>query len=1066
MKPEYSPVWTPEYPLGYNANRTSPDIDFYISWQQLAEITRTNIFIATDGRRFELPTDKADKPLITYKGNYGNRRTKDNLKERNPYVGIDIDIDEVASGVNKKTITEEQRAKATDDLKVLVTLLTDGRRDLFFSKLSSSGCGLHIVLNLVDIPADSSIELYEKNIFLAVQEQLEDAEVKKLLTYRYNVDMAMLSAAQALHINHDPDVIFNPNKTYAAKLYPLKPEYGEGKVSEDEKVFPVRDANKYDRKMFQRFERFIVENKVRMHYPQIMRLAIIFFQLWPEATLQDFCNHFNNFNEERAKVKHENKLTFLKGLYFSAKRNAARNYDGKKITISSLYYIMGEHNYSYTPELDIHFTGYLSTIEQQLYTVFEEQNNILIEAPTGSGKTYTLFKYLKTLARKYPKLKFVIALPYTGMAEQFAAEQSDDEFKVQVLHGNNKNPYAAYTPLPSLKKDFVAKRKTDETIHEVFSWDGSGLLTDNVRVLKKPAYRTSSFYNKPKIVRKKKCKEIQIETLFEVEKPKQVYYNLYTTTYDSAAQIKNIHTLIIDEAHDLVNQIGFRQEALKELDCVPCQKKILVTATPDALLPEVEDFYHIRCLKDDITKLPLSIIKVKGSITDALKDSIRETKSSVSFINNKPYCNFVQESLALENIKINLYNADTKKTAHSLKLQNESLITDNALCTSYCLEGFNILNPEVERINLCGEYDINKIRQGSARTRRCAPEVRLFIKDTKYTPYDRWQFNRAYEFAKEVSRLQLIVDQLNDIGNTLSADSNQNLFNAFAEDMVYIYKYMDTNSFPEGGCVFPYILDIAAIKAQIHLRYMYFLYHKQRDKWFAELGKYFAVSEPVIKENDAEDPKIAANNFMAFINAGHELIWKFEHYRLNHKKNKKLAFDAEMSAFASENSGLQFKTVWKKWTDRYYKMYEYGKVDFDIIKSPLSFFYWQLQADFAVSVIEGGKTAKEIYTSKRNRMVVDFLMSVDLKAKDYTTDDLFIALNRYLLDSKLKPYKKQKQFFTSIKYILQIKTKQLSKTSTRLVTHLIDVREKAPFNTAAKRKEIKDKLSGNNYAFL
>src|SRR5665213_2416432 len=138
MQPHYSPTC----PLGFNESRFSPHIPFYISWDELFNFTKTGIITDTNGRRYLIPDAKEDRPMFTYKGNFGVRRNNTNFTgERSPYIAIDIDIDEKAAGLSKYSLTEEQRVKASSDIDKLIDELSEGRRDFFFCKRTSSGCG-------------------------------------------------------------------------------------------------------------------------------------------------------------------------------------------------------------------------------------------------------------------------------------------------------------------------------------------------------------------------------------------------------------------------------------------------------------------------------------------------------------------------------------------------------------------------------------------------------------------------------------------------------------------------------------------------------------------------------------------------------------------------------------------------------------------------------------------------------------------------------------------------------------------------------------------------------------
>ena len=156
--------YSPQYPLGYNDNWRSPEIPFYLSWDEVAEATHTGTTTGADGKKYYLPEQKEDRPLITYKGDFGKRRSNDNFKgERSPFIAIDIDVDQKVSGLNKYNLTDEQRVKVESDIEVMLDYLTGGKRDFFFCKRSTSGCGVHIVIKMEGVP-EGQVALYEREI--------------------------------------------------------------------------------------------------------------------------------------------------------------------------------------------------------------------------------------------------------------------------------------------------------------------------------------------------------------------------------------------------------------------------------------------------------------------------------------------------------------------------------------------------------------------------------------------------------------------------------------------------------------------------------------------------------------------------------------------------------------------------------------------------------------------------------------------------------------------------------------------------------------------------------------
>ncbi len=774
--------YTPVCPLGFNEDRKNPHIPFYFSWDELATFTRTGIIANSEGKTFYIPDEKSEKPLFTYKGNFGTRRSNANFTgERSPYVAVDIDIDEKASGVQKYALTDEQKVKAAADINTLLDELSEQKRDFFFCKRTSSGCGLHIIINLVDVP-EGKFDLYEKEIFSVFAHKLK--EIEPLLKYRYSVDSAMLTKSQGLHINKDPHVIYTPGRITSASMYKLTPEYGEDGMDTEQKIYPTRLPHEIDRRMFARFERFCAKDRIRLRQPDLFRLSLIFFQLWPDATLHDFIDKCAGFNEVRARDKHEAKAHFFLNSYKNFKQAVDKPYAGKKITPDSLYYIMNQFGYQYHSDMELHFTGFLSSVKDSVYEVFEKNDFVLLEAPTGGGKTNLMFGYLKQMARSHPDKNFVLALPYIGMAEQFSNENSDEEFEIKLLTGDRVENISTMVEAPMVKPIDITNI---QPVFELEQQPGNEGIVMRPKGIKEPRNRKKKKAKAKKLGENKTC-EIDSHSIFDLPQPIVKHNNLWCTTYDSAAGIKNIHTLVIDEAHDIVKQYEFRPDAIDKLESIRCKKKILITATPDILLPETENCFYLRCIKDDARKPNLSIEKVVGSLLPATKNNIVGKDSTLTFWNDKQKGETLSEALLTDGILAELYNSDTRKKPHQKELKMVGKLRPHAIATSYIGEGINVLNESMDRINITDDYDVDNIRQVSARPRKANPEIHVILQETEYNPGGSWWFSRVHMYIQEVNRLMNIAAKLTEINKTLRFNirAGENIYAGFQDDEPFL----------------------------------------------------------------------------------------------------------------------------------------------------------------------------------------------------------------------------------------------------------------------------------------
>ena len=240
-----------ENPLGFAVCISDRRIIRYLSWREVYELVSSGkCFTATDGITYAFPLigkPKEELPLISCKGDFKKYQSNANFTgERSPYIILDFDLDEKASGIVKEKATDAQKLLIDADFEMILQRLTDGKMKFFFLKRSHSGCGRHLVIKL-DGAEPGKMALYEDALMSAAQGRI-DAMTD--LSYNYKVDTMLKVLSQGLHLNHDPDAIYNPDYSTPASLIEL-PDY-HADYSGTTNQTPQRAANNIDRDLFAR----------------------------------------------------------------------------------------------------------------------------------------------------------------------------------------------------------------------------------------------------------------------------------------------------------------------------------------------------------------------------------------------------------------------------------------------------------------------------------------------------------------------------------------------------------------------------------------------------------------------------------------------------------------------------------------------------------------------------------------------------------------------------------------------------------------------------------------------
>lgn len=1038
-------------------------------------IVKTGEINVSYGDAAKLPDKKERLPLVTIKGNYRQHRSGGSLVERSPFICVDVDI--ATSGVDKTNLTPEQREKINSDLPILIDTIMQWKHKPFFLKHSFSHCGLHLIFKVnnavesINYMADrATMRKYEGEIFFQISELIGSIQSK--LHFKYIVDSRMSSDSQPLFLNHDPNAIYNPANTIDASEINIIPEYVGAEYKEEEipeksltDSINYRDANPVDASYLMQFNSYCDKKNIKLSYDDIMYMTIIFFTIWEEGTFEHFTKYFNGMVKVWSKQHQENISVVLKRLYNGISKSC-KTYKGNRVTLRTLYYILKKYSYEYTPDVTIHFSGYLSIIVDKLYEYFSTEDKILLQAPTGGGKSKLLMKYLMLQAKLNPTKNYVLALPYTSMVQQFTDDyKNDEEFDIQTLY---------------YKKSYRSRNQ-----HTAI---GDIILEKYISQNHSPSKHKK---NRKQEMKKKNLEKMQKNhkgSIFNLmaddfidKRAKRK--NLFFTTYDSVEKIKNIALLVIDEAHNLTKALGYRRHAINNLLSKKCDKVVYTTATPDCMMPEIGGFFHINCIKDDKEKTPLYVEMVQGDPLKALMDNIKLYPNSISFLNDKKKCNEVKTLLEKDDVHVTLYNRDTKESKAQRQFQSSGNIQMPAIATAFLGEGVNVLN-HVEWIFLVDIIDIDDIIQSSNRPRNNIPSVKLFIKKTKYDPISSF-YSKMDNFLNKLSYYQKVASELQEI-----ADANPNFRHSVSNldpdnDMIYYQDktdeeieklYSETPFIPSvigkmyivehtretyvSNSPKGYMVDIAQLKFKVNSHYKYWLYHKRRDVWKKMLSANFIVQNFTETENDVKI-NIAKTPFEVFMNTSKSVILDFAHKESSGKIKLDEAKERKLIQISKELNHLPQTAVWKRWTERYIALdhFQYpltGKLDYDLIKNGISYNIWERQLlvnslyDYGVFSPSGERILK------RYTLIINFLLTNYSKG-EFTRSEFFQLINDELKKNGMSKEKGDKILFSGLKSVLGIKIKQKS-TGERVVAEVIDKRPQVGWKQNQLDKETEEFL--------
>lgn len=288
------------------------------------------------------------------------------------------------------------------------------------------------------------------------------------------------------------------------------------------------------------------------------------------------------------------------------------------------------------------FNKYISDHEEFIKNFLTDEDNYYLLAGTGSGKTYSL---LDIAYRK--NIKLIMAVPLQIIAKQKSEEYSKNKKNSYIFYlmGYDKNNPTPWRQTP----DYILKQRENEVILSV--------------------------------------------------------YNSLYKLIDHEDFTPSKYVLVIDECHNLVNQYGFRYEAIEDMlrFSLKFKKVIYMSGTIEGT--KIQDYKVIKFEKNIQTTLTENYFIVKYG-EDGLYELVnhliqnRDKLLFVLYDNTKALDNLKSVLWKLNpKLKIVVFNANRKDNPEYIMLEEKEVISseyDIILTTRVIAEGANIHNKEVD----------------------------------------------------------------------------------------------------------------------------------------------------------------------------------------------------------------------------------------------------------------------------------------------------------------------------------------------------------------------------------
>lgn len=316
--------------------------------------------------------------------------------------------------------------------------------------------------------------------------------------------------------------------------------------------------------------------------------------------------------------------------------------------------------------------------------ILNEQGLILMAAPTGSGKTYTIIKAFKKLSKEYDSRVFIILCP-----NRVQNEQNGKEYGINVIVGG-----------VSAEQHIAVMSCVYEKVEEVIN-----------------AYRGKDI------------------------------------------------TLVIDEAHELIESTSYRKKTIELIDAAvkKCYNTIHLTATPRKLKEfynyNSQYFFNFKEVKNNLDNLNIiPSLDIDKTLFALLKTNKQNNKKSLVFMSgSKNDLKTTGDVLSRKGYNVEVITSDDKNSNAYSNIVNFSTISEecDVILTTKVLEcGTNIKNSNmvpIEVVKNSNHFNLDSTEQKFARLRSKNSQGYLIIKE----PTENKNIRSFEEIKEELTNISL-----------------------------------------------------------------------------------------------------------------------------------------------------------------------------------------------------------------------------------------------------------------------------------------------------------------------
>lgn len=339
------------------------------------------------------------------------------------------------------------------------------------------------------------------------------------------------------------------------------------------------------------------------------------------------------------------------------------------------------------------------------------------------------------------------------------------------------------------------------------------------------------------------------------------------TVWDSFSKIPfpinnmNNFKIVIDEAHNSVQTIGYRDRGTKILeDFIINRDCLYITATPIGLhSSEFDNIFYIEKEHDESVTV---IDKGRKSWLDIINKITSKAEGKVfCLFNSKGKGNKIDVSLLKNNIDYNTMLVSSENENDRSSIQNTFMIPKDrklTITTEVLCDGVNILNKDVTDVIVCVDnINHNHIIQFIRRCRLVKPNIWIIMKNQKDDVKSiTWDYKSFKDIKNLVKKMSVSTNYLTERGK-IDKDNFESLRKAYQR---YYNKYGKVIESETGYVIQP---NINSIKY-----WFYFILHRVTKQDVIDMLEEYGYSVKTINsselfqdELELEEEKISTVKF-------------------------------------------------------------------------------------------------------------------------------------------------------------------------------------------------------------